>query len=67
MSPYIWMVLEVAKAKYDKDLQIGTLIANMIPISIVLQIVWVIFMILWTSAGIPVGPGVGMYLPAGIL
>ena len=67
MSPYIWMVLEVAKAKYDKDLQIGTLIANMIPISIVLQIVWVIFMIIWTSAGIPVGPGVGMYLPAGIL
>lgn len=67
MSPYIWMVLEVAKAKYDKNLQIGTLIANMIPISLVLQIAWIIFMIIWTMAGIPIGPGVGMALPAGIM
>ena len=67
MSAYIWMVLEVAKTKYDKNLQIGTLIANLIPISLVLQAAWIIFIIVWSLAGIPVGPGVGMYLPAGIL
>ncbi|MBQ5915717.1 MAG: AbgT family transporter, partial [Lachnospiraceae bacterium] len=67
MSPYIWMVLEVAKSKYDKDLKIGTLIGNLIPLSIVLQIVWTIFVVVWSLAGIPVGPGVGMYLPAGII
>ncbi len=67
MSPYIWMVLEVAKAKYDKDLQIGTLIANLIPVSLVLQVLWIIMLIIWTIAGLPIGPGVGMALPAGIL
>ena len=67
MSPYIWMVLEVAKSKYDKDLKIGTLIGNLIPLSIILQIIWIIFVVIWSLAGIPVGPGVGMYLPAGII
>ena len=67
MSPYIWMVLEVARTKYDKDLKIGTLIGNLIPMSIVLQIIWIIFVVIWSLAGIPIGPGVGMYLPAGII
>ena len=67
MSPYIWMVLATAQTKYDKDLQIGTLIANLLPIAVVLEIVWVIFMIVWYMAGIPIGPGVGSVLPAGIL
>lgn len=67
MSPYIWMVLEVAKTKYDKDLKIGTLIGNLIPLSIILQIIWIIFCVIWSLAGIPIGPGVGMYLPEGIL
>lgn len=67
MSPYIWMVLSVAQTKYMKDLKIGTLISNMIPIAIILQIVWIIFLIIWALVGIPIGPGVGMYLPAGVL
>lgn len=67
MSSYIWMVLSVAQTKYVPDLKIGTLIANLIPLSIVLQIVWIIFMIIWMTAGIPIGPGVGMYLPAGVM
>lgn len=67
MSPYIWMVLSVAQTKYMKDLKIGTLISNMIPIAIVLQIAWIIFMLIWMMIGIPIGPGVGMYLPAGVM
>lgn len=67
MSPYIWMVLSVAQVKYAPDLKIGTLIANLIPLSIILQIIWIIFMVIWMMAGIPIGPGVGMYLPAGVL
>lgn len=67
MSPYIWMILSVAQAKYDKNLAIGTLISNMIPIAIVLQIAWIIFVIIWLQIGLPIGPGVGTQLPPGVL
>lgn len=67
MSPYIWMILSVAQTKYVPELKIGTLIANMIPLSIVLQIIWIIFLIIWMLIGLPFGPGVGMQLPAGII
>ena len=67
MSAYIWMILSVAQSKYVPDLKIGTLIANMIPMSIVLQIAWILFLIIWMLIGLPIGPGVGMALPAGIL
>ena len=67
MSAYIWMILSVAQTKYVPDLKIGTLIANMIPLSIVLQIVWIIFLVIWMLIGLPFGPGVGIYLPAGIM
>ena len=67
VSAYIWMVLEVAKTKYDKNLQLGTMISGLVPIAIILEILWIIFMIIWFLAGLPWGPGVGSYLPAGIL
>lgn len=67
MSPYIWMVLEVAKTKYDKDIKIGTLVSGLIPIALVLQVAWIIFVIIWYLSGVPIGPGVGAALPAGIM
>ncbi len=67
MSPYIWMILSVAQTKYVPNLKIGTLIANMIPMSIVLQLVWIIFLVIWMLLGVPFGPGVGIYLPAGVM
>lgn len=65
MSPYIWMVLANANTKYDPNLKIGTIIANIIPVAVILQVLWVIFLVIWMLAGIPIGPGVGVYLPAG--
>ncbi|MCI8511959.1 MAG: AbgT family transporter [Lachnospiraceae bacterium] len=67
MSPYIWMTLSVAQTKYDPNIKIGTLISNMIPVAVILQVIWIIFLIIWAVAGLPIGPGVGMTLPAGIL
>lgn len=67
MSPYIWMVLEVARTKYDKDLKIGTLVSGLIPIAMVLQVAWIIFFIIYYLTGLPIGPGVGSALPAGIM
>ena len=67
LSPYIWVTLGVAQAKYDKDLQIGTMAAGLFPIGIVLQIAWIIFLGIYMLTGAPIGPGVGVALPAGIL
>lgn len=67
VSPYIWMVLEVAKTKYDKDLQLGTMISGLIPIAFILEVLWIVFMIIWYIAGLPIGPGTPTALPAGIL
>ncbi len=67
MSPYIWMVLEVARTKYDDNLKIGTLVAGLMPIAFILQFAWILFFIVWYLLGLPYGPGVTSLLPAGIL
>lgn len=64
MSPYIWVTLGVAQAKYDKDAKIGTLAAGLFPIAMVLQVVWIIFLGLYMLTGFEIGPGVGTALPA---
>ncbi|MBP3737289.1 MAG: AbgT family transporter [Lachnospiraceae bacterium] len=67
LSSYIWVTLAVAQQKYDKELEIGTLAAGLFPIAIVLQIAWIIFLAIYMATGLPIGPGVGFHLPAGIL
>ena len=67
VSPYIWMVLEIARTKYDKDLELGTMIGGLVPIAIVLEVLWIIFMIIWYLTGLPIGPGNPTALPVGIL
>ena len=67
VSAYIWMVLEIAKTKYDKNLQLGTMVSGLLPIAVSLEIAWIIFMIIWYIAGLPIGPGVGTVMPAGII
>ena len=67
VSPYIWMVLEIARTKYDKDLSLGTMIGGLIPIAVVLEVLWIIFMIIWYLTGLPIGPGTPTALPLGIL
>ncbi|MBP3751310.1 MAG: AbgT family transporter [Pyramidobacter sp.] len=64
MSPYIWMVLSVAQAKYDENLKIGTLISALVPVAFWLQIIWIIFFIVWDYFGLPIGPGVTSAIPA---
>jgi aminobenzoyl-glutamate transport protein len=49
--------------KYDPKAGIGTLISTMIPYTITFFIVWSILLIAWTLAGLPLGPGAGIYYP----
>ena len=67
VSPYIWMVLEVARTKYDKDLSLGTMIGGLVPIALILEALWIVFMIIWYLTGLPIGPGTPTALPVGIL
>ena len=56
MMSYFGLILAVA-VKYKKDMGIGTLVATMLPYSIVFFIGWVILFYVWVFLlGMPVGP-----------
>ncbi|QIR15917.1 AbgT family transporter [Shewanella aestuarii] len=61
MMSYFGLILAVA-CRYKKDLGIGTLIATMLPYSIIFLIGWTMFFFLWVFIlGLPVGPGAATY------
>ncbi|GAA5217652.1 AbgT family transporter [Corallincola platygyrae] len=61
MMSYFGLILATA-SRYKKDLGIGTLVATMLPYSIVFIIGWSLFFFLWVFvAGLPVGPGAATY------
>lgn len=62
LMPYLPLLLTFAK-KYDNDIRLGTLIANLLPYSVFIFITWVLFVIVWYLLGIPVGPNGPIYLP----
>ena len=47
--------------KYDEKAGIGTLIATMLPYSVVFFIVWTLLLVVWIWIGIPLGPESGLY------
>lgn len=57
MMSYFGLILAVA-SQYKKNLGIGTLVATMLPYSIVFFIGWTCFFFIWVFGfGLPVGPG----------
>lgn len=61
MMSYFGLILAVA-TKYRKDMGIGTLIATMLPYSVVFFVGWVVLFYIWVFAlGLPVGPGSPTY------
>ena len=53
---YLPFIITVAQ-RYQKESGIGTIIALMLPYTIVLAVIWIILFILWYILGIPLGPG----------
>jgi len=47
--------------KYDPKAGIGTIIAAMLPYTIVFLIFWIILLVIWLLLGIPLGPGAGIH------
>jgi aminobenzoyl-glutamate transport protein len=63
MMSYFGLILAFA-VKYDRNLKIGTLIATMLPYSIVFAIGWISwFYVFVFILGLPVGPGAATYYP----
>jgi len=48
--------------KYDAKAGIGTVIATMLPYSVAFTIGWMLLLVIWLLAGLPLGPGAGLYL-----
>lgn len=55
LLPYFAILISFAK-KYDKNIGMGTLIANMLPYSIAFFIFWTIQLLLWYFLNLPLGP-----------
>ncbi len=62
MMSYFALVLALVE-RYDRNTGIGSIIAMMLPYSIVFLLLWTIFLIIWMLLGIPVGPGAGIWMP----
>lgn len=63
LSVYIPIVLSYCH-RYVPTAGLGTLIAAMIPFSLAFLAAWCLTVVLWVSAGIPVGPGAPLEYPA---
>jgi aminobenzoyl-glutamate transport protein len=49
--------------RYDKQAGMGTLIATMLPYTVIFLIGWSALFILWIVIDLPLGPGAGLFLP----
>lgn len=61
LNPYFAIILSFMHV-YDKKAGIGTLMSLMIPYTIGFLIIWIILMLVFALLGIPIGPGVSLYL-----
>lgn len=57
LMPFFPLVLSIMK-KYNDKAGMGTLVSTMFPYTLIIMIVWTVFMLAWVLLGIPVGPGV---------
>ena len=53
---YLPFMVTIAQ-RYVKDAGIGTIIALMIPYSVILAVIWTVLFIVWFVLGLPLGPG----------
>lgn len=57
---YFPVILAFAR-KYDKNIGMGTVIANMIPYSLIFAIAWIVLLLVFMTFNIPLGPGGGIF------
>lgn len=62
MLPYFAILLTFAR-KYNKDIQIGTLISILLPYTLIFGIFWIGLFAIWYLLGLPLGPGNFVHVP----
>jgi len=55
LMPYFPLILALVQ-KYHKDAGVGTVLAMMMPFSLMMLLCWSVFLALWLMLGIPLGP-----------
>jgi aminobenzoyl-glutamate transport protein len=60
MMSYFALII-VFFQKYDKNAGIGTIVATMLPYTIILYIVWTLLLIGWVMLELPLGPGAPLF------
>jgi aminobenzoyl-glutamate transport protein len=63
MMSYFALIVAFVE-RYDKKAGIGTVIATMLPYTVVFLVVWIVLLVIWMVFGLPVGPGAPIYLPS---
>ena len=61
LLPYFALIVVFAE-KYDKKASLGTIIALMLPYSLLALLVWSLFLVIWYLTGLPIGLGGSIYL-----
>ena len=59
-----YAVIIIFAQKYDKKAGIGTITATMLPYSLCFIVCWTIMLILWLTAGLPIGIATPLFYPA---
>jgi aminobenzoyl-glutamate transport protein len=63
MMSYFALILAFVE-KYDENAGLGTVIALMLPYTLVFTLFWMVLLVIWMLLGLPVGPGAEIHLPA---
>jgi len=63
MMTYYAVIIMFAQ-RYDKKAGIGTITATMLPYSVCFLICWTLLLIIWLTAGLPIGVATSIFYPA---
>ncbi|MBQ7786471.1 MAG: AbgT family transporter [Clostridia bacterium] len=63
MMTYYAVIIMFAQ-RYDKKAGIGTITATMLPYSICFLVCWTLLLIIWLTAGLPIGVATSIFYPA---
>jgi aminobenzoyl-glutamate transport protein len=61
MMTYFALIIAFVQ-RYKADAGIGTVVATMLPYTLVFLASWLVLLVVWMLLGLPVGPGAGLYL-----
>ena len=61
LMAYFGLIVVFAQ-RWDKSAGVGTIVALMLPYTVILYVAWTVVLLAWYLLGIPVGPGAGVHV-----